>query len=72
MYEVGKTANTIAEMKHYKIKFATLCEMSWNEGSFEDSFLSTGEPLLFLGLTEEDALHSEEGPYCSKKRQRKS
>ena len=57
MYEVGKTAQVVAEMTAYRLDILGISESRWT-GSGQ-KILTTGERILFSGHEEEDAPHTE-------------
>ena len=57
MYEMGKTAQVVNEMKFHGIGILGLCETRWNGAGKQR--LNTGETMLFSGHMEENAPHSE-------------
>ena len=56
MYEAGKTAQVVAEMRNYGLNILGICESRWT-GSGKKRLIS-GETLLFTGHEEEDAPHT--------------
>ena len=57
MYQAGKTAQVVAEMKLNKLSVLGLCETRWTgSGRMQ---LTTGESLIYSGHTEENAPHTE-------------
>lgn len=57
MYDLGRMAEVVAEMKNYKIMLG-LCETGWKE--YGKIVLSTGETLLIWGLAGENVRLSKE------------
>ena len=57
MYETGKTAQIAAAMRRYKLAVHCLCETIWTRSG--KIRLATGESLIYPGLEEEDAPHTE-------------
>ena len=57
MYQTGKTSIIASEMRKYKLKVLGLSEVRWTQSG--KVRVATGETLLYSGLADRNAQHTE-------------